>query len=83
VGQLKGTVRATSVTSTGTSVDNVDAKVLFAPWGNEMDLMPLGRIELAVAVILGPDLKVRASGGFDFPGYNIVNFGLVYLFGAR
>ncbi len=36
-----------------------------------VDPVPIGRVELAVGFILGPQLKVRASGGMNIPGTHI------------
>jgi hypothetical protein len=44
---------------------------------------PFGRVEAAVAVILAPGVKIRGSGGFDFPGYTMFSITGVFLFGAR
>lgn len=44
---------------------------------------PLGKVEAAVAVIAAPGLKIRASGGFNFPGYSVFRITGVYLFGAN
>jgi hypothetical protein len=44
---------------------------------------PLAKFELTVAGIVAPGLKVRASRGFNFPGYQVGSISLVYLFGAR
>jgi hypothetical protein len=43
--------------------------------------MPLGKLELAVAVIAAPRLKVRVSGGLNFPGTHRVAVTMVYFFG--
>lgn len=88
VGKLTGTVHDTTVSSSSpavvqTSTQDVDAFNLIAPAGHPWQVMPLGRVELAVAGVIGPDLKVRASGGFEFPGYTRFSLGAIYLFGAR
>lgn len=44
---------------------------------------PIGRVELAVAVIAVPGLKVRAKGGINFPGVQTFSISVNYLFGAR
>jgi hypothetical protein len=36
-----------------------------------VDPVPLGRVELAVGVILGTNVKVRASGGINVPGTHV------------
>ena len=51
------------------------------PWG--IGIVPIGRVELAVAVIVAPGLKVRAKGGVNFPGVQTFSVSASYLFGAR
>lgn len=58
----------------------LDAKELVFP-GN--GLVPLGRLEIAVAGIVARGLKVRASGGLAFPGMQTFSITGVYLIGAR
>jgi hypothetical protein len=60
--------------------ETLDAKELVFP-GN--GLVPLGRLELAVAGIVAPGFKVRASGGLSFPGMHTFSISGVYLIGAR
>lgn len=62
------------------SRETIDAKELVYP-GN--GLVPLGRLELAVAGIVAPGLKVRASGGMAFPGLHTFSIAGVYLIGAK
>lgn len=83
VAQSNGTVHEVSVSRTGSSSQDVAASTLLAPGGQELKAVPLAKVEFAVAGILGPDLKIRASGGFDFPGYDKFSITVVYLFGAR
>jgi hypothetical protein len=45
--------------------------------------VPLAKFELAVAGLIVPGLKVRASGGFNFPGYEVGSISVIYLFGSR
>jgi hypothetical protein len=44
---------------------------------------PIGRAELSVGVVVRPGMKLRVSGGLNFPGYNLVNVHIHYLFGAQ
>jgi hypothetical protein len=60
--------------------ETLDAKELVYP-GN--GLVALGRLELAVAAIVAPGFKVRASGGLAFPGMHTFSVGGVYLIGAK
>jgi hypothetical protein len=45
-------------------------------------VVPIGRAELAVAFLVRPGLKLRATGGVNFPGYHTIGFHAHYLFGA-
>jgi hypothetical protein len=45
-------------------------------------VVPLVKLEVAVAVLAAPGMKVRVGGGFNFPGYSRVSLSVVYLFGA-
>jgi hypothetical protein len=45
--------------------------------------IPLAKIEVAAGAIVAPGLKVRFSGGFNFPGYHVGSVTFVYLFGSR
>lgn len=62
------------------SLEVREAKELILP-GN--GIVPLGRLELAVAGLVTPGLKVRASGGLSFPGMHSFSISAVYLFGAQ
>jgi len=62
------------------TTETLDAKELVYP-GN--GLVALGRLEVAVAGIVAPGLKVRASGGMAFPGMQTFSITAVYLIGAR
>jgi hypothetical protein len=55
---------------------NADAGELFPP---STSVMPLAKLEIAVAGIVIPGLKIRASGGFSMPGYHTFGVTLVYL----
>ncbi|MGE5357730.1 MAG: hypothetical protein ACM3NQ_01845 [Bacteroidales bacterium] len=48
-----------------------------------LSVVPLGQVEVAANVILAPGLKVRFSGGLNFPGYQVARISAVYLIGAR
>ena len=83
VGKLDGEVRELTIAAGGTNEQAVEAAKLFAPAGVQFKIVPLFKLELAVAGILGPDLKVRASGGLNLPGYSVFNLSVSYFFGAR
>lgn len=65
------------VTQTET-VNQVEAKDIF-----QLQFVPLARVELAGAAILAPGLKVRVSGGFNFPATQVFSITVNYLFGAQ
>lgn len=46
-------------------------------------VVPLIKVEAAGAVILAPGLKVRVSGGMNYPSKAAFSIGAVYLIGAR
>lgn len=67
-----------------TGVDEqLEARHFFSPFEQEIPVVPLARLELAVAAIVAPGLKIRASGGVNYPGVATVTIGGVYLFGER
>lgn len=78
VGVLDGAVDAT--TNAGAVLD-VLVRDALAPWG--MGIVPIGRVEVAAAVIAAPGLKVRVKGGINFPGAQTFSVSINYLFGAR
>jgi hypothetical protein len=57
-------------------VTTEEAKELFP-----ISVVPLAKAEIAAAVLVAPGLKIRASGGLDFPGQNMFRLTAVYLFG--
>jgi hypothetical protein len=59
------------------TTETVDAKTLFIS-----ERVPLGKLELAVAGIVAPGLKVRVGYGLDFPGYPVFSLSGIYLFGS-
>lgn len=81
VGQASGVVRHFDK-QTGDTAD-VEAKRFFSPFGQDIPVVPLARVELAVAAIVMPGLKIRASGGVNYPGVSRFTLGGVYLFGER
>lgn len=52
-------------------------------WVWEHPAAPLLNIEAAVGWIAAPGFKIKATGGFNFPGYHVLTVGAVYLFGVR
>jgi hypothetical protein len=46
-------------------------------------VMPIGRVELSVGVLVSPGVKIRGSAGVNFPGFHFIGFYAHYLFGAK
>jgi hypothetical protein len=80
VAQLRGFVTGTYVgtTSTDFTLPFPDA---LAVTGRQIDWAPIGRAELAVATLVGERLKVKVSGGFNMPGFQVASVSFSYLLG--
>jgi hypothetical protein len=80
IAQLRGFVTGayTGTTSTTFTLPFPEA---FGVTGREIDWLPLGRAELGAAALVGERLKVRVSGGFNMPGFQIVSLSFSYLLG--
>ena len=48
-----------------------------------LPFVPLGKAELVFGIMPAPGLKVKFSGGFNFPGVQRFSVGMSYLFGTR
>jgi hypothetical protein len=91
VGWLGGTARGVEVDADGSrNVERTPDALfgegevgLFSVMERTLKPVPLGRLELSVAGLVAPGLKVRVSGGFNFPGYQAGSISAVYLFGSR
>jgi hypothetical protein len=49
---------------------------------SESTMLPIGRAEIGVAVIVAPQFKVRIAGGLNYPGTNMVSITGVLFFDA-
>jgi hypothetical protein len=49
---------------------------IFTPW-------PIGKVQLAGAVLVAPGFKIRVGGGIDFPGTSAFSISGLYLFGSN
>jgi hypothetical protein len=80
IAQLRGFVtgRQTGATSTDFTLPFPEA---FVVTGQEIDWMPLARAELGAATLIGERFKVRVSGGFNMPGFQIISLSFSYLLG--
>ena len=45
--------------------------------------LPLGKVEIAAAVLVGPRVKVRVAGGLNYPGTNAVSVTGMFFFGGN
>ena len=79
IGWARGDV--TQLSANGT--ETIEAKGQFSPFGGELDFVPLGKVDVGVAGILAPGMKIRASAGFNYPGTTVFKITGVFLFGAR
>jgi hypothetical protein len=81
LGWLRGQVyKRTTTEENDVEAFDASAGELFPP---SKSVLPLARLELAVAGIVVPGLKVRASGGFSMPGYHTFGLSSVYLIPDR
>jgi hypothetical protein len=76
VGWMSGTVSKHSITNDSDTQTIVAAGEFYPP---STSVMPLVRIELAVAGVIVPGFKIRASGGWGLPGYHTFGIGFIYL----
>ena len=80
VAQLRGFVTGV-LAARSTSSFTVPFPDAFTVAGREIDWIPLARAELAAAALVGDRLKVRVSGGFNMPGFQVVSVTFSYLLG--
>jgi hypothetical protein len=81
LGWLQGQVyKRTTTEESDVEAFDASAGELFPPSNS---VLPLLRMEFAVAGIVVPGLKVRASGGFSMPGYHTFGLSFVYLIPDR
>jgi hypothetical protein len=69
-------------TLTAADGSTVEAKDVFTFLGNGTPLQPLLRLEFGVGIVAARGFRVRASSGFDWPGYSVSIAG-TYFFGDR
>jgi hypothetical protein len=80
VAQLRGFVTATYVGATSADF-TLPFQDILGVTGRQIDWAPIGRAELAVATLVGERLKVKVSGGFNMPGFQILSVSFSYLLG--
>ncbi len=80
VAQLRGFVTGT-FTSTTSANFTLPFSEAFGVTGRQIDWLPLARAELAAAILAGERMKIRVSGGFNMPGFQVVSLSFSYLLG--
>jgi hypothetical protein len=80
VAQLRGFVTGAFVSATQANF-TLPFSEAFGITGRQIDYLPLGRAELAAAALVGERLKIRVSGGFNMPGFQVVSLSFSYLLG--
>jgi hypothetical protein len=80
IAQLRGFVTGVQVGTTPTSF-SLPFPEAFVVAGREIDWLPVGRAEIGAATLIGERLKVRVSGGFNMPGFQVVSLSFSYLLG--
>jgi len=80
IAQLRGFVTGAYVAATEANF-TLPFSEAFEVSGREIDYLPLGRAEIAAAALIGERLKIRASGGFNMPGFQVVSVSFSYLLG--
>ena len=80
IAQLRGFVSGVQLGTTSTSF-TVPFPEAFVVTGRQIDWLPVGRAEIGAATLIGERLKVRVSGGFNMPGFQVVSLSFSYLLG--
>ena len=60
-----------------------DAREVLTLFAHETSLQLLARAEIGAAVLVAPGVKVRVSGGFDWPGTTVLTITGLYFFGGQ
>ena len=86
VGTLRGFVHGSLIPTGGSSSTATDVTLPFSEsfslaTDQEVHVIPLGRAEIGAAALIGDRLKVRVSGGFNVPGFQVVSLSFSYLLG--
>jgi hypothetical protein len=93
VAALRGTASGLVFDQAGTTAETHPVDQLFVEGDERVSLfhvghmsihaVPLARLELTFSSTIARGVKLRGSGGFNFPGYEAGSISVVYLFGAR
>ena len=60
-----------------------DAREVLTLFAHETSFQLLARAEIGAAILVAPGVKVRVSGGFDWPGTTVVTITGLYFFGGQ
>ena len=85
-GNTQGEIYSADVVGSGNNVQVLARQELVTVPASDLfkiDVVPLADLQLTVAALLAPGLKVRASGGASLPGYHFISLSATYLFGSR
>jgi hypothetical protein len=83
-GELRGYVDASYVPSNPTQTRAnapVRTRDIFDYVDKKITWLPMAKAELGVAVLAGERMKVRVTGGLNFPGYEVASVSVTYLMG--
>jgi hypothetical protein len=80
IAQLRGFVTGAYVSTTDANF-TLPFSEAFEVTGREIDYLPLGRAEIGAAALVGERVKLRVSGGFNMPGFQVVSVSFSYLLG--
>jgi len=80
IAQLRGFVSGVHLGATSTNFA-LPFPEAFVVAGDEIDWLPVGRAELGAATLVGERLKIRVSGGFNMPGFQVISLSFSYLLG--
>ena len=80
LGWMRGQVHKHTITAASDVDSLADGGEFYPP---SKSVVPLVRVEVAVAGIIVPGFKIRASGGFAMPGYHTFGIGFMYLIPQR
>jgi hypothetical protein len=80
IAQLRGFVTGVQLGTTSTNF-TLPFPEAFVVAGREIDWLPVGRAEIGAATLIGERLKVRVSGGFNMPGFQVASLSFSYLLG--
>jgi hypothetical protein len=59
----------------------VRSRDVFEYTGRDVSWVPIAKVQVAVATLIGERAKVRVGGGLNLPGYELVNVSFSYLLG--